>query len=97
MQTINITEARKRLPELVKKAYMDSKSFTITKGGIEMAKIVKAEEKTVNLKKKKFDIKKAIQEAKKIKGIWNDPEWKDKSSVEIVNYLRNKAWNSHAR
>lgn len=96
MQTLNITEARKRLPELVKKAYLDSKSFTITKGGISMAKITKADKTGAKTKTSKKNIEKAIKMAGKINGIWNDKRWKNKSSVEIANYLRKKAWNSHA-
>lgn len=100
MQTISITEARKRLPELVKKAFLGSKSFIITKGGIPMAKITKADKtakkRKFSAKERKKAVEKAIKMASKIDGIWNDKKWKDKSSVEIVNYLRKKAWRSHA-
>lgn len=96
MQTITITEARKRLPELVKKAYLESMSFLITKGGIPMAEVIKAGKSKKKKNIKKVNIEKAIKMAGKIKGIWNDKKWKNKSSVEIADYLREKAWNSHA-
>ena len=96
MNTLSITEARKRLPELVNKVYLNSKSFIITKGGIEMAKIVRADESTITTRNKKKNIQKALKLARSIKWIWDDKKWKNKSSVEIANYLREKAWNSHA-
>ncbi|OGM20705.1 hypothetical protein A2714_03415 [Candidatus Woesebacteria bacterium RIFCSPHIGHO2_01_FULL_38_9] len=96
MNTLSITEARKRLPELVNKVYLNSKSFTITKGGIEMAKIVRADESSITTRNKKKNIQKALKLARSIKWIWDDKKWKNKSSVEIANYLREKAWNSHA-
>lgn len=95
MQTLNITEARKRLPELVKKAYLNSKSFTITKGGIPMAKITKVDKAASKSKVSKKDIEGALKTAKSIKWIWDD-EWKNKTTEEIADLLAERAWNSHA-
>ena len=65
-----------------------------------MAKIIKSEKttkkKAFSAKERRKAIEKAIKMAGKIDGVWNDERWKDKSSVEIVNYLRKKAWRSHA-
>ena len=95
-KTINFTDARDRLPELMNMAYFENKSFLVTRRGIPMIKIIKVD----TVKKAKVASKKTIANAlkslTKINGIWNDPEWKDKSSIEIVDYLRTKAWNSHA-
>ena len=97
MHTLSITEARKKLPELVNKAYLNSQSFIITKGNIPMAKIIKADEKVIKKNISKKNILEAIKAAKKIKGIWNDKEWKNKSSVEIVDYLRERSQKTYVR
>ena len=61
-----------------------------------MAKIVRADESSITTRNKKKNIQKALKLARSIKWIWDDKKWKNKSSVEIANYLREKAWNSHA-
>ena len=95
MQIINITEARKKLPELINRAYLESESFLITKGGIPMVEVKKAD-KSIKRTRMKANVTRAIKLANSIDWIWNDKKWKNKSTVEIVNYLREKAWNSHA-
>lgn len=92
MQTLNITEARKRLPELVKKVYLDSKSFTITKGGIPIAKITKAGTST---KKNKYTAREREKAIKEAAGIWKN-RWKGKTTEEVVQIIRKRAWRSHA-
>ena len=92
MQTLGITEARKRLPELVNKAYLSSKSFTITKGGIPMAKIIKVNKITEKKKYTNKEVEKAINE---LAGMWKS-RWKGKTTEEVVEIIRRKAWRSHA-
>ena len=94
---LSITEARKRLPELVNKAYLNSTSFVITKGGIPIAKIVKVDKTTKKKSTSKKDIEAAIKAARKIKWIWNDKKWKNKSSVEIANFLRERSQKTYVR
>ncbi|KKQ42644.1 MAG: hypothetical protein US60_C0015G0055 [Microgenomates group bacterium GW2011_GWC1_37_8] len=93
---ISITKARENLPKLAEEVYFKGKTFIIEKRGIPMAKIIKADKSTTKLKGRRKDIEKAIKMAGEIKGIWNDKKWKNKSSVEIANYLRQKTQNSHA-
>lgn len=97
MYKISISEAREKLPKLAEEVYFSGKTFILTKRGIPMVKIIKVDKPTrLKLKDRKKNIEKAIKLASEIDGIWNDKKWKNKSSVEIARYLREKAWNSHA-
>ena len=94
MQTINVSDARARLPELLNKVFAGSQSFLITKGGIPMAKIIKADKVGTikKTKKTKKEIEKAINE---LAGAWKG-RWKGMSANEVADMLADKAWNSHA-
>lgn len=97
MQSINITRAREKLPKIMEDVYFKDKTFQITRRGIPMIKITKADQTTVKSKKVvKKDIEKAIKLARSIKWIWDDDKWKDKTTEEIAELLAERAWNSHA-
>lgn len=76
--------------------YFHLKSFVITRRGIPMVKVIKADKTTIKAKVSKKDVEKALKLARSIKWIWNDKKWRNKSTIEIANYLKEKAWNSHA-
>ena len=95
MQKVNITQAREKLPKIAEEVYFKGKSFLITKRGIPMAKIIKADGAVKTRTAKSKDIKKIAKDLGRIKGVWNT-EWKDKSTVEVARLLRKRAWSSHA-
>lgn len=96
MQTVSITRARETLPKLAEEVYFKDKTFILTKRGIPMAKIVKAN-KAVKKESgsKKHNIEKALKLAGSIRWVWDD-EWKGKTTEEIADLLAERAWNSHA-
>lgn len=96
MTTLNVTETREKLPQILNQVYFGVQTFTVTKRGIPIAQIVplakKISNKVGNIKQ---DLQKAIRSARNIKGVWNQ-EWKDKPTIEIAKLLREKALYSHA-
>ncbi|MDP3994601.1 MAG: hypothetical protein Q8P91_02125 [bacterium] len=92
MQQINITNARDRLPELMNMVYFDEKTFIVTRRGIPMIKIIKADLREKTKRVVKTDVAKAVKLAS---GIWGN-RWKGKTTNEVVKILREKAWYSHA-
>ena len=96
MTLISITEAREKLPKIMDEVYFNLKSFIVTRRGIPMVKIIKTDKVVTKKKASKKDVEKALKLARSISWIWNDKKWKNKSTIEIADYLREKAWNSHA-
>jgi len=92
MYKINITEARQNLLKLAEEVYFNNKTYVITKRGIPMAKIIKADKIT---KKKIYTAKDREKAIEAVAGMWKD-RWKDKNTEEVVELLRKKAWRSHA-
>lgn len=93
MQTISISEARKRLPELVNLAYLKSKTFLITKGGVPMVKVIKADKVE---KKKEYSTKEREKAIKELAGIWKG-RWKGMTSVEVADMLRERSQKRYVR
>jgi prevent-host-death family protein len=90
-QTITVKETRDNLSEIIDQAYIGKKSFLITKFGKPKAMIL-----PVRPVKKAKKINKKDKEGifKSVFGIWKDRWPTDKSSVEIVEELRQKAYKS---
>jgi len=62
-----------------------------------MVKIVKADVKTEKKKVSRKEIKMAAETAGKIKGIWNEDKWKNKSSTDVADYLRERTQRRYVR
>ncbi len=92
MQTITATEARKKLPDLIKKTYFESESFLITKGGVPMAEVRKPKKSE---KERKYTLKEREKAINELAGMWKN-RWKGKTTEEVVEIIRKKAWRSHA-
>ena len=95
MPNISVTKARENLPKIAEEVYFRGKTFTITKRGIPMAKMIKADKTTTKTKRPKKNIENALKLARSIRWIWDD-EWKDKTTKEIAELLAERAWSSHA-
>lgn len=95
MQSISITRAREKLPDLMEDVYFKSKSFLITRRGIPMAKLTVTQNNKSQTKYKynQEEIDKAIKGVTKI---WKN-RWRGKTNTEVAHLLRKKAWSSHAR
>lgn len=94
MQNVSVAEARQKLPKLMNDAYFKSKSFTITRRGIPMARLTSVQ--TQVPKKSKYTPEQRAKAIAEVAGMWKN-RWKGKSSVEVSRILREKAWKSHAR
>ena len=94
---ISITKAREKLPKLAEEVYFKGKTFIIQKRGIPMAKITKADKTATKTKRSKKDIEKALKLARSLDWIWNDKEWKNKSSIEIADFLRERSQRTYVR
>lgn len=98
MKIINISQARENLPKLINDVFLESKSYLITKRGIPMVKIIKVDKLRPQRKiKSRKNKEKVIKLIRKIKGVWNENKWKNKSSVEIVNFLRERSQRRYVR
>ena len=62
-----------------------------------MAKITKTDTSTRTKKPTKKDIGKEIKLAASVKGIWNEKKWKEKPSIEIVDFLRERSQRTYVR
>lgn len=92
MKKLSITEAREKLPQLMNNVYFNSETFLITKRGIPMAKITRADQLT---RIEKYSKKDKINSVKEAAGIWKN-RWKGKSTEEVAEILRKKSWYTHA-
>lgn len=97
MKIINITQAREQLPQLMDEVFLNSKTYLITRRGIPMVKIIKADKSQEKKQISKKVIRKSIRLAGNIKGIWNESEWENKSSLEIVDILRQRSQRTYVR
>lgn len=92
MAVMNISQAREKLPELMNEVYFNSKTFIITRRGIPMVKLTTANE---NKSKRTKSTKSArVMAVEKVFGMWAG-RWATKSTIEISQLLRKKAWQSH--
>jgi len=97
MQTLNVSQAREKLPKLMEEVFMNSKTYLITRRGIPMIKLIKADIKSKGKPFNKKNNKKLLKFAGKIKGIWSEENWKNKSSTEVVNFLRGRSQKTYVR
>lgn len=97
MNKISISYARQNLPSLAEEVYFKDKSFILTKRGIPMVKIIRADKLNTKPKIKYQDIKKILQRVSKIEGIWNSKKWNSKSSVAIAEFLRERSQTKYVR
>ncbi|OGG19328.1 hypothetical protein A3D78_06175 [Candidatus Gottesmanbacteria bacterium RIFCSPHIGHO2_02_FULL_39_14] len=91
MHIINVTRAREKLPELMEEVFTNSKTYIITRRGIPMVKIIKADKVTKRKIKNKKALAKVFKLITEINGIWTKNGWKNKSSIEIVDFLRKRS------
>lgn len=84
-QVVDLTTARKNLSRIVDEVFLEGTSVVIAKRNIPLAKLVgvsnKANSKKVSKKKKKID--------DSLFGIWKG---RGKSTLELTEELRKKAW-----
>lgn len=94
MQSIGITKAREKLPDLMEDVYFKSKSFLITRRGIPMAKLTAVQNNKSD--KPKYTAEQRRKAIEEFSGIWKN-KWKGKSSREVLEIIRKKAWRYHGR
>lgn len=94
MQSIGITKAREKLPDLMEDVYFKSKTFLLTRRGIPMAKLTAVQDNKP--KKPKYTAEQRRKAIEEVAGLWKD-RWPGKSSREVVEILREQGWKSHAR
>ena len=78
---------------MVTLVYLESKSFLVTKGGVPMVKIIKADAKP---KKKNYSTKERDKAIKELAGIWKG-RWKGMTSVEVADMLRERSQKRYVR
>ena len=97
MNKISISQARQNLPKIAEEVFFKDKIIILTKRGIPMVKIIKADDSRVQMKIKKNDFSKAVAAIKKIKAIWNDRNWENISSSEMAEILRKRSQETYVR
>lgn len=90
LQKIDVSKARNELSTLMEKVYFDGQKFILLRWGIPMTVMTKITEAKEMIKPS------SAVRVRKVTGLFGIWKKRKGSTLELADYLRRKAWESHA-